>query len=250
MHMLTAASSLGYTPSTLSLIRILTQAGNVKLTERREMFRDTVARFKQLLQTGKNPDALTLQGLLLLREGNDTYALKYFDQAIEAARSKDSADQQLSPAVRKPRWSYEGSCHQQRGLVLMKQGQREAATAAFKTVALELNLAEGYLELAKLLPQNAPERETYLIKAAQAGKFEACERLALDAIDKAVEPGLSQADRKYAAKMAYEWALIEPKSDKREKLTSLVAERFKGVGGLEGGLISTLWSRLVSRPAR
>lgn len=249
MHMLMSASSLGYTPSTLSLIRILTQAENLKVTERKDMFRDPMARFRRILQNGENPDALTLQGLLLVRQGHDTQALKHFDQAIKAASRKDSAGQESMPAVRKPRWAYEGSCYHQRGRILLKQGRREEAAAAFRVVALELNLAKGHLELAKLLPHDAPERETCLLKAAQASQFEACELLAHDAIGKAMDPGVPKAERDYAAKMAYEWALVEPDVTKREKLTSLVKKEFKNAGR-GGGLIGNFWGWVGARFAR
>jgi tetratricopeptide (TPR) repeat protein len=239
--MLLTASNLGYTPSTLSAKRL-------KLTSsKRETdyppSRRLDARFKQLLQIGSDPDVLTLQGFDWLRQGNDGSALRYFDRAIAAAAAtassvgtpqpaKDQAQsgqQNDNPAVREPRWFYEALCHQNRGLLLLQQGRKEEAIAAFRIVALELDLREGYLELAKLLPRGTPERETYLLKTAQAGNFEACHLLALDLADRANEPGLSQAEREEAAYMAQEWAWQVPNVGEGKGLLSTIAEKVKDI---------------------
>ncbi|KAL2017673.1 hypothetical protein VTK56DRAFT_1833 [Thermocarpiscus australiensis] len=257
LHMLLTASALGYTPSTLSLIRILADVDKDSAIRGKRVFGDAEARFKRLLQIERTPDVLTLQGLLLRREGQDTFALKYFDQAIEAARSSihsagahpQTSNRQDAPAEREPRWSYEGSCHHNRGLILLKQGRREQAAEAFKIVALELDLAMGYLELAKLLPETAPERETYLLKAVQAGQFEACPYLVQDAVARAKEPGLGQADRKDAANMALEWARLDPEPERRGKLMSLVLEEAKGLVNLHKDFAADIAGSGVSKQA-
>lgn len=236
MHMLLTASSLGYTPSTLSVMRFIAAANDEPSTPKSiRATGDAEARFKRLLQTERNPSALTVQGLLLLKEGRDAYALRYFDQAIEAARSKGlipstkENSSSSSSAVRPPRWAYEGSCHLERGRILLKQGRKDEAAAAFRIVAFELDLATGYVALAKLLPLTAPERETCLLKAAQAGNLAACGLAALDAADKASEPGLSKGERQYYGGMAQEWARVVPDSEARAELGSLVREKLKGV---------------------
>ena len=232
--MLMTASSLKYSPSTLSLIRMLAGYEGERFARNKAQFRDAITNFQNLLRTERTPDALTLQGLLLVREGRDLDALRCFNQAIQAsAKENDSAsdkDQPTTtiPAIRKPKWTYEPTLHQNRGLILLRQGRTEEATASFQIAALELDMPEAYLSLAKLLPQGAPDKETYLLKAAQAGNFEACELLALELLDKIAEPEIAEEDRVFAARMAGEWALILPEEEKREKLKALLAERLEG----------------------
>jgi tetratricopeptide (TPR) repeat protein len=235
--MLMTASSLGYIPSTLSLMRMLTGVPKQAFSKVKLAFRDAEAQFRRLVQAENNPDAFTIQGLLLQQEGRaDSSALNYFDKAIETAarNTPPSAEDQPKPAkqaVRSPRWAYEGTCHQQRGLILLRKGRTEEAVASFRIVALELDLADGHAELAKLLPRDAPERETCLLKAAQAGNFEACRLLALDLADKAADPALPKADRIGAGNMAHEWAQIDPDPTRREELGAQVAERTREVMG-------------------
>ncbi|KAK4043497.1 hypothetical protein C8A01DRAFT_12978 [Parachaetomium inaequale] len=238
MHMLYTASGLGYTSSTLTLMGIIAHSPKESRARTGPVFQAVESRFKRILQTEKNPDAFTLQGLTLLSDGQpDSYALRFFDKAVEAARSipqPSTADQpgpskQATPAARNPRWSYEGPCHQNRGLLLLKQNRTDEAAASFRIVAHELGLAGGYAELAKLLPRDAPERETYLLRAAQGGNFDACRLLALDLADRAADPALPRAERVHARDMAYEWARLEPDAGKREEVEARVSERTREV---------------------
>ncbi|KAK3302422.1 uncharacterized protein B0T15DRAFT_514457 [Chaetomium strumarium] len=249
-YMLMTASSLGYTPATLSLIRSLLDASDELFPRLKANLGDAVVRFIQLVRTERSPDVLTLRGLWLLREGHsDAYALKYFDQALEAARRIPDGDadrqhtqqqqqQQRTASTRDPRWTFEGSCHLKRGLILARQGRTDEAIASFKVVALELDLADGYVELAKLLPPDAPERESYLLRAAQSGNSEACRLLALDMAEKAANPRLPWSDRSDAAGMAHEWSqvVVDPKG--REELAAQVAEKAKAVfTGAQSGFL-------------
>jgi hypothetical protein len=197
-------------------------------------FRDAETHFKRLLQTENNPDVFTVQGLLLQREHpTGTYALRYFDKAIEAARalSPNTPDQPASgqPTPREPRWFYEPSCHHHRGLILLQQNRTNEALASFEIAALELDVIDSYVELAKLLPREVPERGTCLLKAAQAGNFEACWLYALHWADKAADPALSKKDRVHASNMAWEWARVQPEAGKRQELESRVGEKTLGV---------------------
>ncbi|AEO68883.1 e78fdafe-4033-4a4d-a8f8-5b3655952946 [Thermothielavioides terrestris] len=260
-HMLMTASSLGYAPATLSLMAVLARAPDDMFSRWKPQLRDVEARFKRLLQTEKTPDALTLQGLLYLRERqSDAHALRYFDHAIQAARrmsphnpdhphqhSPPTTHQPAGPSTRPPRWTYEGSCYLERGHILLRQGQTDEATASFRVAALELDLADGYAELAKLLPPGAPTRETYLLKAAQAGNLEACRLLALDAADKAADPARGRAERAEAATLAREWALVEPDVGRREALLAQVAERVGDATEEQRRRRSDLWKWMMSK---
>ncbi|KAL2201009.1 hypothetical protein P885DRAFT_65310 [Corynascus similis CBS 632.67] len=239
LHMLYTASSMGYKPSILTMMGLIARSSEVQYdrAQKSPTWREVEARFKRLLLVEKDPDVFTLQGLFLLREGaDDKFALRYFDRAVEAARNMLGEEPepiagQKTPVVRKPRWTLENLCHKNRGAILLKQNRTDEARDAFRVLALELDFPDGYTELAKLLPHGAPKRETYLLKAAQAGNFEACRLLALDMADKAVEPDLPQADRVLAAGLAREWAMIEPDTAKREGLQAQVAEKTQDVFG-------------------
>ncbi|KAL2164179.1 hypothetical protein VTH06DRAFT_3393 [Thermothelomyces fergusii] len=233
MHMLFTASSMNYTPSILTLMGMHvclrdSRDGKGKMPQ---SWREVDARFKRLLQTEKNPDAFTLHGLSLLREGKgDAFALRYFDKAIEAARdlpggARPGPAERGAPTVREPRWTLEASCHRMRGAILLRQNRRQEAVDAFKILALELDHADGYAQLVRLLPLDPEERETYLLKAAQGGSFEACGLLALHMADKAAGSDLPPGERVVAAGLAREWALIEPDDAKRARLLAQVAGR-------------------------
>jgi tetratricopeptide (TPR) repeat protein len=230
--MLLTASSLGYTPSTVGLMSILSRSA------RRERllnssFKEAVTRFDRVLRTEKNPDAFTLQGLMCLQEGQSTNALRYFDKAIDAARSLPPSGAyggpepgtRKDPTARKPRWSLERDCHQKRGELLLQQKRTDEATASFKIAALELDHADGYAELAKLMPADAKLRSIYLMKAAQGGNFEACGLLALFFADVAARPTERRRARYTLRGLAYEWASIEPDFKKRDELQARVTEK-------------------------
>jgi tetratricopeptide (TPR) repeat protein len=230
--MLLTASNLGYTPSTVGLMSILSQsAGRERLLK--SSFKDAVTQFDRVVRTEKNPDAFTLQGLLCLQEGQPTNALRYFDKAIDAARSLPPSGAyggpepgtRKDPTARKPRWSLERDCHQKRGELLLQQKRTDEAMASFKIAALELNHADGYAELAKLMPADARLRSNYLIRAAQAGNFEACGLLALHFADVAARPAKRRGGRLALRGLAYEWASIEPDFKKRDELQAQVAEK-------------------------
>ncbi|KAL2260702.1 hypothetical protein VTK26DRAFT_5218 [Humicola hyalothermophila] len=224
MHMFMTASSLKYAPSTLTLMRMLTGYKRSEFAKHRPKFRDAEMHFRSLLQTDKSPDVLTLQGFLLLCENREAQALKYFDLALQTSNSNLSEEEIRRKIVRrKPRWTYEASCHLKRGAILSNLGRKEEAAASFRIAAYELDVPEAFVQLARLLPKNAPETEICLAKAAQAGDHEACEILALHAINKAADSRLSRADRGFNAKMAREWALLVPDPAKREDLESLLA---------------------------
>ncbi len=236
--MLITASSLGYTPATILVMSLLAHTPSDDFRKARPTFRDTEARFTRVLQTEQNPDAFTVQGLILQKAGRpDAEALKYFDKAIAAAAAEAEAEPTqagtttpAATAVRSPRWAHEGLCHQQRGLILLRQNRPADALSSFEIVALELDLADGHVELAKLLPADVPQRETSLLKAAQAGSFEAAGLYAVLLADKAAaaDSGLAKSERDVLARMAWEWTQVDPDAAKRAEFEAQVAERVAG----------------------
>jgi tetratricopeptide (TPR) repeat protein len=230
--MLMTASSLQYAPATVMLMAMLANVPKEQFLEaRRTSFREVDAHFRYLLRTDPAYDILAVQALTLQKEGRpDAEALKCFDKAIQAAprtTPPSASGSETPPAVRTPNWAFESICHQHRGQILLRQGRIEDALAAFKIVALELDVADGHLELAKLLPDHDPQRKTSLLNAAQAGLFEASSMLASLLADEAAAPGLSPPERQFARDLAWEWAQINPDKTDRAVVQALVLERFK-----------------------
>jgi hypothetical protein len=88
LHMFGTASDLAYEASTITLIRLLIGAPKDSKFVMSSLFQRAELRFKKILREGRNPDALTLQGMMLARDGgkhNEAEALAYFDRAIAAA---------------------------------------------------------------------------------------------------------------------------------------------------------------------
>jgi hypothetical protein len=228
LHMLNAAAELDYAPSILTMVRVYSRAKPDSRAASPGATKAVHRRFQQLVAAGKNPDALTLHGMLLAAEDNDMsddLALKSFDKALrmgeaggewgpvrppaanQAAREPDT-DENSGPAVtsnsggdtedeervRPLRWNWEVSCHTGRARILTKRGQIDEALAALRVATLELDNGEAYVEMAKILPYDATERETYLTKAAVSGSGEACNMLAVMAFQRAGGTASAQAE--------------------------------------------------------
>lgn len=255
VDMLMTAAGLRYQPSIVSLMRLMVEFASARHMEG-NMYRLAEQYFRRLLTTDRSPEALTVEGLRLLREGQDARALEYFEQAIAAAtgrraRHDAGARPRGAVAARAPRWAYEDACYLGRGRVLARAGRREEAEASLRVAAFELDVADAYLELAQLLPPAAPEREFCLLKAAQGGSLEACSHLALDTAERAATaPELSRADRDFTARMAREWARIEPDSGKRDELLLAVARKLEGAVKTSSGFIGAVLGWLLPRGAR
>ncbi len=217
--MLATACDLDYSPSTLSLVMLLLKTNPERLSKTLEqkMFQDAQIRFRRLVGQGSDPDALTLNGLLLATRGEDTSALQSFSKAIKAYEKSGAA---LAPASevaglkevtddpvgedekdlsRRPfRWNWEASCYTGIGKILFRQGKLEEAQEAFRVAAEELDTAEGYFELAKLQPHDSLAREKYLTTAAISGNRYACLSLAELELEKAKESEEAKSHRRRA----------------------------------------------------
>ena len=232
MHILHSASELGYTPSTLNLARLMSTvaAKNSKAVANSLLFQKADARFREIVRKGKDPNALTLQGLIYAGRGQDGPALTAFDNAqrvgassgwskaqqlgspaalqetATASRGKKDSEPMATTVVRPKRWDWEPSCVLGRGRILLKQGRGQDAEAAFRRAALELDNAEGYLALAQLLPKDSPQREEYLTKAAISGVTEACALLAEVERAKAEQPESDKEQVRMHDRLSREWS--------------------------------------------
>lgn len=227
--MLATASDLGFTLSTLLLIRLMRQSDDTSKVSESTLFRNALARFQDIVRQRQDPDALTLQGLILADQGDSGKALASFDQALRIGSSHEpkgpihqettlgrsleadpgsdhgTGESDPQPKVRPFRWSWEASCHIGRAKILLQQGRRDEAVAAMRIAALELDNMQGYFELAKMLPEDAPERVQYLQTAAVSGHLEACRLLGESEVQMAREPGRSKGDAQEHSLWASEW---------------------------------------------
>lgn len=246
--MLRSASELGHGPSTLTLMRLFaTMAGqkkeNGKIAGYR-IFTDVEARFRQLVDAGEDPDALTLQGLILANSGakdRNRRALEAFERAEKAweARAANArgaskgadvaaaaapppphssssnggageasglVDEVTLPEPREPRWEWEVSCVLGRAGILRAHDRPGEALALYRVAALELDNPTGFWSLAQLMggPPGSPERRTYLLKAATSGVTDACRELG--GLERAAAAAaVSRAEREHHENMSQEW---------------------------------------------
>lgn len=231
--MLGTASDLGFAPSTLLLIRLMRQSEDSAKLTKSPLFTSAMARFRDIVRQKQDPDALTLQGLILADRDDNAKALECFDQAVQAgSRTSDlavpeeaslgadqepAADAEHSSSelnVRPFRWSWEASCHIGRAKILLQRGRRKEAVNALRIAAMELDNPQGYVELAKLLPEDAPERDRYLRLAAVSGHTEACQLLGESEVEMATRPGQSKGDAREHSLWASEWFSLAGDSEK------------------------------------
>jgi tetratricopeptide (TPR) repeat protein len=223
--MLITASDLGYTPSTLTVLRatLAISRGGPEDPKFRSYFRSTLDRLNRLVQVGDDPDALTLHGLLRLRAGNDARALGDFDRAIEAGRragdayvpapSRNAVEEatRSNDTVsrrRRPKWTYESDCYLERGNILLRKGNLAAALTLFRVAAFELDSSAAYLQLAKLLPADSNERQECLLKSAVSGSGEAYRLLSKAETAKSHEAGSDKGVAEEHMRWAAEWELL------------------------------------------
>ncbi|KAH6624564.1 hypothetical protein B0J18DRAFT_490543 [Chaetomium sp. MPI-SDFR-AT-0129] len=217
MRMLQTASTLNFTPSTLSLVRAFEMSPASARSKSDAYLTAVDQRFRRLLQTSPSPDVYTLQGLVLFNRGYpDAQALRFFDLALREATEHPpppppplivpgtGAASGSEVRRRSPRWTYEAICHRHRATLLFRRKERVAearaeAFASLEVLAFELGDPKGYTQLAKrLLPAftageggkssggvrsergyTLADCEEFLTRAAQSGDWEACELLAM-----------------------------------------------------------------------
>lgn len=231
-HMLKTASSLGFDPSALTLVRVMSSLPKeaAERASKSAIFIGANARFQDLVRQGRDPDALTLYGIILAGKGKDQQALAAFRNAdkavavaavgrtvkahgsaslsgalapLEKAEAKDSG---TVPQARERRWDWELSSVLGQARIYLKRNKLAEAEKLFRVAALELDNPEGYFRLAQLMqPRDSPEREMYLVKAAISGWSEACRELGELEQLKSQKEGLGKGQVAEHEKMAGEW---------------------------------------------
>lgn len=236
VHMLRSASEMGYAPSTLTLRRFFHSMhrkpdyGKIKETVH---FRAVNARFEDILIAGRDPDAFTLQGIILNDQGQHDDALTSFRRAHEAwALSQPGRESDWSPVppvehlnggrivlpkAREPRWEWEIACLLGEADIHKMHGHLKKATALYRVAALELDNVRGFHELATSMngPRDSPERRVYLLKAAVSGQVEAFRELGAVEEMRAHEKGITEREMEHRLQLSKEWLRLADSEDAR-----------------------------------
>ncbi|POR34054.1 Uncharacterized protein TPAR_05725 [Tolypocladium paradoxum] len=185
-----SASELGYRPSTLSLARQLIRSGAYG---RMPQLRKVEARFKQLVSTGKDPDALAAEGELLFEQGRFDVAVATLQRALRA----DSASFEWKPY-----------CELCLGKALLKLGRAEEARGVLEALS-ESGLVEADIELGKMLRASDRDKaEQHMYAAACNGRpdmFSHLSEMALEGAAAATGDGRWSEDRR---RWALEWSRL------------------------------------------
>ncbi|KAL7817046.1 hypothetical protein V8C26DRAFT_428665 [Trichoderma gracile] len=195
-----SASEAGYRPSTLSLARHLARSGAYG---RVAQLRRVEARFKQLVSTARDADALTVEGELQYEQGNYEAAVRALQRALQAGGTAAAAGFEWKPY-----------CELCMGKALAKLGRHDEARAILEALS-EAGLVEADVELGNLLrvsDRDAAER--YLFAAASRGRADMFSVLSEIALDRAAESGEDKALREESLRWAKEWSRLgDPRTE-------------------------------------
>ncbi|KAL6891282.1 hypothetical protein HDV57DRAFT_513714 [Trichoderma longibrachiatum] len=190
-----SASEAGYRPSTLSLARHLVRSGAYG---RVPQLRRVEARFKQLVSTARDADALTVEGELQYEQGNYEAAVRALQRALQVAGD----------------FEWKPYCELCMGKALAKLDRHDEAKAILEALS-EAGLVEADVELGNLLrvsDRDAAER--HLFAAASKGRADMFSVLSEIALDKAAESGEDKASREEALRWAKEWSRLgDPRAE-------------------------------------
>ncbi|KAF5134400.1 hypothetical protein E5D57_005034 [Metarhizium anisopliae] len=152
------ASEMGYRPSTLSLARQLVRSGAYG---RVPQLRRVEARFKGLVSSGKDADALTAEGELLLEQGRLDAAAAVLTKALKLS----------------PRFEWRPYCRLCLGRAYLKMGKVDDTRGLLEKLAQE-GLVEADMELAEMLRgSDADEARQRMYTAACNGRRDMFTRL-------------------------------------------------------------------------
>jgi tetratricopeptide (TPR) repeat protein len=227
LYLLGTGSELRHIPSTLMMVRLL-QGPTLKAAARgtiARFVRTAEIRFTEAVKNKLHPDALAMQGMILKKQGQATKALELFGEAIEMGKSNPSkwqVEDEESPAGkddevvadakerrgRRHQFPLEPTCYIGRGQIYLSRGQVIEAQDAFRVAAMELDNPDGHMELAKMLPEDSPERYDSLMRAALTGIEEAYPLLAESELRMGNQAGLDKSDVRKHRLLASEWFLL------------------------------------------
>ncbi|PNY29893.1 Uncharacterized protein TCAP_00188 [Tolypocladium capitatum] len=185
-----SASELGYRPSTLSLARQLIRS---RAYGRTPQLRKVEARFKQLVSTSKDPDAMTAEGELLFEQGRFDVAVATLQRALRAGSAS---------------FEWKPYCELCLGKALLKLGRRREARTVLEALS-EAGLVEADIELGDMLrASDGAKAEQHMYAAACSGRldmFSHLSEIALEGAASAPGDGRSTEDGR---RWAMEWSRL------------------------------------------
>ncbi|KAL6356285.1 hypothetical protein LRP88_09879 [Fusarium phalaenopsidis] len=187
---------MGYRPSTISLARELIGGG---FWGKASQYRNVESRFKQIVQEGKDRNALTAEGERLYRLGMYEAAVKVLQRA-------------LGPEGSEFEWKHH--CQLCLARSYLKLG-RAAEAKEFLEGIEGAGSGEAAVELAQLLRTSDPDKmEQYLYTAGINGRLEMFRQLSEIEFEKEARE-TDKAPKKEHNLWAMEWSRL---ADEREKI--------------------------------
>lgn len=188
-----SASDMGYRPSILSLSRQLIRSGAFGKVPQ---LRKVEARFKNLLSTGKDADALTAEGELLFEQGKYDAAVRILQRALQVEQSG---------------FQWKPYCQLCLGKAYAKLQQHDKAQAVLQELS-ETGLVEADTELGNMLrSRDLDQAEEHYYAAACNGRADMFTPLGEIAVQRAAEAG-DKASKEDNRRWALEWSrLADPR---------------------------------------
>lgn len=191
MSMWSSASAMGYRLSTLSLARHIIKANAFGRGGR---FSRVEKRFKTLVATAKDPDALTAEGELLYRQGHYDAALRVLQRALQVGKDDES-------------FEWKAYCELCLGQVYVKLRRYQEAKDIFKSLS-ESGVPEADIELGQMLrPTDREEAARRLFAVACAGRPDIFAQLSEMSLEQASETKDEKAVREFK-KWSDEWSRL------------------------------------------
>ncbi|PHH69754.1 hypothetical protein CDD80_6518 [Ophiocordyceps camponoti-rufipedis] len=185
------ASNLGFTPSTLSLVMELVSGSNYG---RYKVFRNVEARFQQLVAEGKDPNVMTINGHLLLKENQFEKSVVTLKRALR---------------VGYPNFELRPSCQLYLAKSLMSLDRETEAMNLLDELAND-GLTDVHKAFASVFKRENPARARQHLYEAALGEPELYRKLSELAIEDAAT---SSSPREPFERLAYEWSrLADPRS--------------------------------------
>ncbi len=189
--MWSSASAAGYRLSTLSLIRHIIKA---KAYERGSRFANVEKRFKALVSTAKDADALTAEGELLYGQGNYEAALRALQRAMLVGKDDEG-------------FEWRAFCELCLGQVYVKLKRYQEAKDIFKSLS-ESGLPEADIELGQMLrPTDREAAARHLFAVACAGRPDIFAQLSEMSLEQATETKDETAVKEYR-RWSDEWSRL------------------------------------------
>lgn len=200
LHIYQTLVLLDYAPTVLTFTRLATLRGMLHQPQ----FQPTAGRFSALARRREDPNACTLQGLILASEltpEKDREALEWFRAAAELGGEEPGS------------WQWQATCALEMGKVYKRLGEPQRAMEIWKYCAETLDTAEGYWLYSTMLDDAHPEKYTCVRKAAVSGVKDAAREMARleGARARATQQGDEKSgawERKKASVLQREWEAI------------------------------------------